>query len=246
MKYAVIADIAGQFEALKRLVEKIPLGYEILLLGDLIDRGGDGDLVVEWTIQNNIRTVLANHEHMAYNYYRTHIVHGMYGAISQGMYDRDIWLSNGGHATFKQYSGRGSETIGPPRSAHLLEKHLDWIESLPLSINLPIQMNGFSEIQLTHAPLHSRLGDREIDQHVDFSDWTKLECSILWNRSSPIRREYFQLNGHNSHWGLQVYDDEQGAYGWCLDDSRREKLTCMLLPEQVVIQENYLAGTRSL
>jgi len=61
----------------------------------------------------------------------------------------------------------------------------------------------------------------------------------LWNRSAPKRREYFQLNGHNSHWGLQVYDDAEGFYGWCLDDSRREKLTAMLIPEQIIIQEPY-------
>ncbi len=253
MRYAIFADIAGQFDALMRLVNRVPVGYEIILLGDLVDRGSDGDLVIEWAIQNNIRSVLANHEHLMYDYYRTHVVHGMYGAtFSQGaMYDRDSWLSNGGHATYKQYSGKG-ET---PRSAHLLEKHLDWIKQLPLSISLPVNMTvdtqvvgasseyesqKFTEILVTHAPLHARLGDREIDTHADFSEWTKLERSILWNRSSPIRREYFQVNGHNSHWGLQVYDDEKGAYGWCLDDSRREKVTCMLFPEQVVLQENYL------
>jgi hypothetical protein len=262
MKYAVIADVAGQYDALMRLVAKIPAGYEIILLGDLVDRGSDGDLVIEWAIQNNIRSVLANHEHMMYDYYRTHTVHGMYGATYRdgAMYDRDIWLMNGGHATNWRYKQSPSAEATEARSTHLLEKHLDWIKQLPLSISLPVDnmvakspgvVNAlkdqrpvhehvFTEVMVTHAPLHARLSDREIDKHEDFSEWTKLERSILWNRSSPIRREYFQLNGHNSHWGLQVYDDDKGAYGWCLDDSRREKLTCMLLPEQVVVQENYL------
>jgi hypothetical protein len=258
MKYAVIADIAGQYDALMRLVAKIPKDHEIILLGDLVDRGSDGDLVIEWAINNNIRSVLANHEHMMYDYYRTHRVAGPYGAIYGGMYDRDIWLMNGGHATYKQYTGRSGET---PRSAHLLDKHLDWIKELPLSLKLPVDMTAkdpgvvsvlsdialpldhFTEVLVTHAPLHERLGDWEIDTHKDFEDWTKLERSILWNRSSPIRRSYFQLNGHNSHWGLQKYDDDKGVYGWCLDDSRRQKLTCMLIPEQVIVQEDYLTSS---
>ncbi len=31
MKYAVIADVAGQYEALMRLIAKIPSDYEIMI-----------------------------------------------------------------------------------------------------------------------------------------------------------------------------------------------------------------------
>jgi len=257
MKYAVIADVAGQYEALMRLISRIPKDYELIFLGDLIDRGPDSDLILEFVINNSHKCVLGNHEHLFYDYYRTHRVHGMYGAISGGMYDRDIWLMNGGHATFKLYT-QVPANPDIPRSKHLIEKHLDWVKDLPLSLSLPVDMvveeaiidynkmtkltgksTRFTELMVTHAPLHTRLGDREIDEHKDFSDWTKLERSILWNRSAPKRREYFQLNGHNSHWGLQVYDDDEGFYGWCLDDSRRQRLTAMLIPEQTIIQESY-------
>lgn len=252
MKYAIIADVAGQYDALMRLLAKIPIGYEVILLGDLIDRGSDGDLIIEWAINNNIRCVLGNHEHMMYDYYRTHVPKGPYGAtfVEGAMYDRDIWLNNGGWATNWRYKGQGSPEPADPRSKHLLEKHLDWIGQLPLSISLPVEMKvptfidgftTFTEILVTHAPLHTRLGDREIDTHQDFRDWTKLERSIIWNRSAPKRREYFQVNGHNGvPWGLKSYLDDEGIYGWCVDDCRNDKLTCMLFPEQKVIQENYL------
>lgn len=257
MRYAVIADVAGQYEALMRLIAKIPSDYELIFLGDLIDRGPDSDLVVEYVINNNHKCVLANHEHMQYDYYRSHRIYGMYGAIHGGMYDRNIWLSNGGHTTFRRYTKVPSSTE-TPRSAHLLDKHLDWIKGLPLSIRVPIDMtveesikdyNGvtkltgksehFTEVMFTHAPLHTRLEDDQLDTHEDFQDWTKLEMSILWNRSSPRRRKYFQVNGHNSHWGLKPYWDDNGVFGWCLDDSRKGVLTAMLLPDQEIIQEPY-------
>lgn len=222
--YAVFSDVAGQFDALMRLVQKVPKGYEIIFLGDLPDRGPDSDLVIDWVIESGKRCVLANHEHMLYDYYSSHRAHGVYGAINGGLYDRAIWLQNGGWATYTRYKD------GEGRSAHLLNKHLDWINTLPTYLKLPLGTD-FPEVLLSHAPLHQRYGDDDLSFATE---------SLLWSRSAPIRRRYFQVNGHNSHWGLMPYQDQDGVFGYCLDDSRKDKLTCMLLPEMTILQEDYL------
>jgi hypothetical protein len=237
MKYAVIADVAGQYEPLLRLIKRIPEGYEPIFLGDLCDRGPDSDLVFEFVINNNYKCVLANHESMFFDAYRNHKSFGMYGG-SRAIYEWGVWVGNGGHTTLRNYT-QVPANPDSARSARLLEKHLDWINNLPYRLDLPVDMEGFDTIMCTHAPLHAQYEDDHKTEHSELHNWVKLNNSVLWNRSPPVRRKAFQLNGHNSHWGLQVYDDEQGIYGWCLDDSKRRVLTAMLIPEQVVIQEPY-------
>jgi hypothetical protein len=214
MKHAIIADIAGQYKSLMRLVEKIPKDYTIHLLGDLVDRGPDSDLVLDWAIENNISCVLANHEHMMVDFYR-----------KKREYSHGIWLQNGGTSTHLHYVEGG-------RSEDKLEKHLQWIESLPRYKILDSNIEKFKTVMISHAPLH-KMWDKVEDCTDDLDD------SILWNRSTPIPREHFQVNGHNSHWGLKEYILGTEVFGICLDDSRKNKLTCLLLPDLEIIQEDY-------
>lgn len=107
----IISDIAGQYDALMRLVKMMPQNEPILLLGDLVDRGPDSDKVVEWAMKTpNVKTLMGNHEHMMIDYYS-----------ETGLYDDGIWEWNGGSATKLSYDNTN----------YNLEEHLTFLRSLP-------------------------------------------------------------------------------------------------------------------
>jgi len=124
----IIADIAGQYDALMRLVDKLPK-EEIILVGDLVDRGPNSKEVIQWAINNNIKTCLGNHEHMMIDFYE-----------QNGGYDHYIWHMNGGNFTSMQYKD----------DEKALKEHLEWLKSLPLYYK-------FDGLFISHAPWHKYL-----------------------------------------------------------------------------------------
>lgn len=102
----IISDVAGQSDALKRLMYKMPQ-EEFLFVGDLIDRGPDSKGVVEIAMKH--KCLLGNHEHMAIDFYE-----------GRKYYSSDIWQLNGGTATTRSYNGRISD------------EHLEWMKKLPI------------------------------------------------------------------------------------------------------------------
>ncbi len=97
-KLAIVSDIHGCIETLLALVEKIPSDYEIVLAGDMIDRGPHSKEVVEWAMNGHICCVLGNHEDMMLYHHRL---------FHRGMpyHDRNIWLNNGGSITLESWGG---------------------------------------------------------------------------------------------------------------------------------------------
>jgi hypothetical protein len=223
-KYAVIADIAGQYNALMRLVAQIPANYEIILLGDLIDRGPDSRKVVQWMIDNNIRSVYGNHEDMCCRCSERHI------------YERNIWDYNGGTATLKSYK----------KIPGLLNNHRKILEQLPLMITLDVEFNGFSKVILSHAPIHRKYPADVIEAELrqDIDNYYGLDGSIIWNRTPPARREYLQISGHNSQWGYREFKDSEGVFGYSLDQSANKKLTCLLIPDGTLLEERLVPARK--
>jgi len=114
-KLAVISDIHGCHKTLMALVAKIPKEYEIILAGDLVDRGPDSAGVVRWAMLNSIRCVLGNHEDMMLYHHR--IFHkGMPYA------DRQLWLYNGGGLALESWGGEVPKSV------------LEWVNGLPMAI----------------------------------------------------------------------------------------------------------------
>jgi serine/threonine protein phosphatase 1 len=211
----VIADIAGQFGALERLVGKFDTNEQIILVGDLVDRGPYSAEVVEWAMRTErVTTLMGNHEHMMIDYFRkSHI------------YDPGVWEMNGGHATILSYDRTYGDTKPPVA-------HLNWLENRPLHF---IQ----DGLLVTHAAVHSK---KHIHEAIDLDD---LENSVLWNRGEPIPREYFQVFGHNSHWGLKTfshYPVVDDSWAICIDQSRKAILTAFHWPTGEIIEEPYLVG----
>ena len=212
----IIADVAGEYNTLLKLIDKMPPG-EFIFLGDLVDRGADSSRVIDYVMRNNYKCVMGNHEHLMLDY-----------LTNGGFYNRDIWFWNGGSATLGSYPDR-----------KVPQEHIDWLSNLP----------KFLEIDgclISHAFLRpATIDDRVVlDEVCEFgADISrKGETTIIWNRSEPVRRESWRLQicGHNSHWGLREFRDEQGLYAICLDDSRQKKLTGLHLPTMEIFQEDYV------
>jgi serine/threonine protein phosphatase 1 len=94
----IIADIGGNFDALMRLLSKMP-DDKVISLGDMVDRGPDSKAVIDWFMSNG-HAVIGNHEHMMLDHCR-----------KTGYYESGIWELNGGCTTLASYSGTISENI---------------------------------------------------------------------------------------------------------------------------------------
>lgn len=219
----IIADIAGQFDALKRLVDRVPPDEKIILVGDLVDRGHDSFEVVEWAMKNRDRTttLMGNHEHMMLEYYRpTKGYRGVYGP--------DCWKWNGGANTMASYTRHGHKR--PP------ENHLDWLASLP---SVFISVGLF----VSHAPLHQKFDVDNLPTHDDPLN-PEFDVSLLWNRTEPKERNFMQVFGHNSHWGFREFknweDGKWKTWAVCIDQSQSGILTGLQWPSMEVFKEPYL------
>jgi hypothetical protein len=107
----IIGDIAGQYDAMLRLLQKMP-DEETISVGDMIDRGPKSKDVVEWFMKNG-KAVLGNHDHMMLDAVR-----------GSGYYEEGLWCYNGGMATLNSFGGRIPDEV------------LTWVENLPLYMEI--------------------------------------------------------------------------------------------------------------
>jgi hypothetical protein len=225
----IIGDIAGQYQALLKLVEQMPEG-ETISVGDMIDRGLDSKRVIEFFMKENRCAILGNHEHLMLDW-----------CTKSKFYDTNVWFNNGGEYTLLSYSELAEQEQPIP------QEHIDWIKQLPKWIELKdININDVNQnVLISHAFLYNAIKDDEeaieyaCDFGVDILD--KDETTIIWNREPPIRRKNWDLQicGHNSQFGLRQWSDHLGTFAVSLDDSRRKKLTGLHLETMTIYQQPY-------
>ena len=129
----VIGDLHGCYKTFLALLEKLPKGEDIYLVGDLIDRGHRSREVIQYLIDHpEIKCVQGNHEGMLLNMVNGVKVDEFGCYIDWGK----AWVQNGGSQTLKSYEGY--EIKGNYGCNHinmeLPEDHIEYIESLPLYI----------------------------------------------------------------------------------------------------------------
>jgi hypothetical protein len=125
--YNIIADIAGRYNELMKLVEIMPKDRGIILVGDLVDRGLDSRKVVEWAMNTpDVLTLKGNHEAMMIEAYET------------GHSENDHTY-NGGRMTMQSYGV--FDPMDYPKH------HINWMKNLPIFI-----MND--GLFVSHAPWH--------------------------------------------------------------------------------------------
>lgn len=219
--YNLIADIAGQFDALQALLAKMPKGSPISI-GDMVDRGPKSKEVLEFFMKNG-QAVMGNHEHMMLDHLR-----------GTNLYEPGIWQYNGGYATMDSFGH------------HVPERYLTWLESLSTYIEYKQEPDG-KRVLISHAFVHSMF--KTVDEAALATESSPYSIegdkSIFWNRGYPIpRSEYdLQICGHNSQYGLRWISDESKPesepFALCLDDSKHKKLTGIHLPTLEIFQVDF-------
>lgn len=170
MKINIIADIAGRYNELMKLVDVMPKADKIVLVGDLVDRGPDSKKVVEWAMKGThdntpIITLYGNHEDIFVN-----------GYLDQ-MYPMEHAENNGYFSTMKSY--------GVNTPADYPESHVNWMKQLPL-------FHREKGLFISHAPW----SDNKLPENEE--EVRRWKYSIIWNRRPPIKsKEVFQVFGHN-------------------------------------------------
>jgi len=150
----VIADPQGCIKTLKKLITKLPKKSEIIIAGDLIDKGPNSCEVIEYCIQNNIKSVRGNHDHF-FTIYMEKYLNGIDIFHSQ-------WYNDfGGKQTFDSYKGKED----------LIPKHLEYMNSLPLYIEKDINGKNYF---ITHG--------FALPYYELKNDWKKGHRPIMSNR----------------------------------------------------------------
>jgi serine/threonine protein phosphatase 1 len=146
----VFGDIHGQYDGLMKLVDFIKYSPDdkLFFLGDLIDRGTRSFDVVSWVIANGHTCLKGNHEQMCLDAFSS----------DEGSLVWKGWLLNGGTNTLASYG-----------ESSLLQAHLEWMEQLPLYVdlgdawlvhaglnpNMPLELQGVAEFCWIREEFHS-------------------------------------------------------------------------------------------
>lgn len=227
----IIADIAGQYDCLLRLLAKMPVADRVILVGDLNDRGPKSNDVIKWAMSEpNVHAVDSNHGHMFVDWWDSMT----YDDYRQ-QYDPQDFYNNGGYDTIRSYQPAGSSPVTQMQAANRIPStHIRWLDSLPWKYEQP-------GLVVTHAPIPSW------DEQVRFRR--------IWSRSNPRPIEgKFQVFGHNAASRVRWYTElepgiceeeeinpsgEGELFAACVDTSHAKKLTGMHWPTKKIFQEAY-------
>jgi serine/threonine protein phosphatase 1 len=136
---AVIGDIHGRFDLLKKLLAKLGKRMPVFFVGDLIDRGPQSFEVVECLMARGARGVRGNHEEWMQRWCR-----------GDGFQPDVLHRAFGGAATLASY---GLDPAGPwgPRFVEIPPAHRRFFLGLPLVIDLEVSGQRY---WIIHAGVH--------------------------------------------------------------------------------------------
>lgn len=164
MKYYAIGDLHGRYDLLEKSVRKISdygqgSVFQIITLGDYIDRGKQSRQVIEFLIAHpEIIALQGNHEAMAVQ------------SISCQL-NPDWWMGNGGGETMKSYGQKfvgGHYHYGADVIYSLVpDEHVKWMNKLPLYFETEKHVFVHAGIP-NDAPLSEQQFDTRSDGAVKF------------------------------------------------------------------------------
>ena len=191
----VIGDVHGYANVLENLIEKLDLeeGDQVVLAGDMIDRGPNSCRVVEIVRDNvHIHTVKGNHEDMMVEAFSASPLSKEIASPS----DAVIWIANGGKTTIKSFvTEHGSSADSVMREV------ATWMSQLPSQLVL----DGH---RIVHAGYHPTLD-------LEF----QTDAEMLWIRDafhshkSPIDPARQVVFGHTPTFSLKVSGGAKGIAG---------------------------------
>ena len=166
---AVIGDIHGCFNTLKKIYSQIKGVKSIYSVGDLIDRGKYSKEVVRFCIENSIKPVKGNHEDMLIR--AVDSSDRFFGFLFK---DAERYYNNGGRETqFSYIDSRLFSNFNKFKQEIKSIGHYDYLKKLPLKYDI-------QKVMISHAGI------------IEGGD----DVSILWNRESPAFIHQLQIFGH--------------------------------------------------
>lgn len=222
----IIADIAGRFDELTRLLDKMPKADLILSVGDMMDRGSQSREVLEWFMgkgwtpgEPKRLALYGNHEDLMWQTC-------MYGDAVPGA--KHTWLMNGGKATLANFTHTGDL-----KHAYVEAAILDYLAGLPLYY----EQKG---LFVSHAPVPS---PRAIPKDPYARDEQAIR--FIWNRMPPWEANFegdqrFYIYGHNAVWFEHVNTKTGEPFAWCIDNSSERELTGVHWPTRDIYRQEYL------
>lgn len=212
----LVSDPHSCYYTFLRLLAKCPredvANLDIVLLGDLIDRGPNAKQMVEWMMANRVRCVVANHEDLCLAYHNVKPNCSSY-------YQPDIWAypGNGGLDTLKSFDPSLN-------SFRLPDNVLNWMSQLPAYIVDP----RFPKLLLSHTG-HGKAADK--------GD----RFNALWRRDPVFKADgLFRVFGHTPHNQPVITKtyaniDTGAAYG----DRGFDTMTALIWPTMEIVQQVY-------
>lgn len=214
----IVSDVHGCLKSLLALVKQHGKDRQLILLGDLIDRGPDSRGVVEYAMENGIPTCGGNHEDLAIAY-SAHTDRG-FKAKCTDEYDDDIWLANGGIQALQSWDA--DFEVGLPNKA------LKWMADLPPYLR-------FDGLLLSHTGY---------GLDADKDNWLR----VLWGRhpddgdfvheagtGKPVNDGLFRVFGHTRAKKPVLKDSYAMIDTGCAYEGYG-KLTGFLWPEREIVQ----------
>lgn len=172
----IFTDPHGCFKTFKKLYDQVRALYpdeEIVIAGDLPDRGPRTREMIQFVIDNNIPCIQGNHDN-----------------FMSDPRQEDLWMQNGGSKALESYrlpNGQIDEAT--------LAKHREFLKSLPFYIERPdLKHENGRHLLITHAPI----GQGKLENQLKkFDRWGNME--FIWNRDCPPRsnKQWFNVHGHN-------------------------------------------------
>lgn len=170
-KVAVIGDIHGRSDLLQKLLKKIPKETQIIVTGDVCDRGPNTKEVIDILIDIDAIGAMGNHEEWLHRW------------ASGGGFDRNA-LMMGAEATLTSYGSIGKSPREVEAEKYLVpSSHLKWLENLGRVIDLEVQGNKYWVIH-SGIPTNIDFTGRKKEDIVPWMVKNKPN-SLLWGVLGP-------------------------------------------------------------
>ena len=184
MSTYVCSDIHGQYDLYKTMLQEINFSEkdQLYILGDVIDRGPNGILILQdLCARSNVTCLIGNHEHMMWNY------------INRPIFKDLNWLhpSNGGTQTLTEYrklSSTDKALVKEYLSQLYLQVELT-VEGMPFLLSHSFFLPGFGTVKWRDRTVSKD----DITKVIWYSPWRAFEYADPKEYRTDSR---FHIIGH--------------------------------------------------
>ncbi|MBM7599757.1 serine/threonine protein phosphatase 1 [Virgibacillus halotolerans] len=206
MRTFFISDIHGNFCVFKNLLDHVefdPLNDQLIIGGDMINRGPRSAIVLQWVKEHteqypdNVHVIAGNHEEMMIWFMKE---------LSP------IWMEFGGDETIKNFK----KVYGDENGWSVAERYASWLETLPLIYE---DENGI----YTHAGIDVKadkmnqprdivwLNKRDLHQfdEQEIEAWSN--GKVIYRGHNPSSAVYLEKQFVHCDLGCGMFEDTQAA-----------------------------------